>query len=110
MTEKINIPDPTSICDNREISPHSEFAVAVDDKKIDLVEERKKYKSKPEDKVILPEQVETGNILDSAFHKELMLRNNPKEFPIADYTKILYRLPINEKQMQELHNKLISNQ
>ena len=99
---------PTSICSNRELSPHDEFAITVDDGKIDLVEERKKYKSKPENKVILPEQVETGKTLDSAFHKELMLRNNPQEFPIADYTKILYRLPLNEKQMEELHSKIIS--
>jgi len=37
-----------------------------------------------------------------------MLRNNINEFPISDFTKILYRLPINEKQMKEIYDNLIS--
>jgi len=80
------------------------------DKKIDLVKERENYVPKPEDKIILPEQKEVGEVLDTTFHKEMMLRNNINEFPISDYTKILYRLPINEKQMKEIYDDLISKQ
>jgi hypothetical protein len=76
--------------------------------KIDLVKKRENYVPKPEDKVVLPEQVEVGKSLDTTFHKEMMLRNNINEFPISDFTKILYRLPINEKQMKEIYDNLLS--
>lgn len=78
--------------------------------KIDLEQERKNYVPKPEDKIVLPEQKEVGKVLDTTFHKEMMLRNNINEFPISDYTKILYRLPINEKQMKEIYDELLSKQ
>ena len=75
---------------------------------IDLVLRRKNYKPKPEDKVILPEQIETGKMMDEAIKREYTLRNNPREFDINDYTKILYRLPLTETQMNEIYNNLTS--
>jgi len=89
---------------SRSPTPHD-----VLDEDIDLVLRRKNYKPKPEDKVILPEQIETGKMIDEAIKREYTLRNNAKEFDISDYTKILYRLPLTETQMKEIHKNLTSH-
>ena len=81
----------------------------ITDEDIDLVLRRKNYKPKQEDKVILPEQIETGKMMDEAIKREYTLRNNAKEFDISDYTKILYRLPLTETQMKEIHKNLTSH-
>jgi hypothetical protein len=80
----------------------------ITDEDIDLVLSRKNYKSKPEDKVILPDQIETGKMMDEAIKREYTLRNNPEQFDISDYTKILYRLPLTETQMKAIHDNLTS--
>jgi len=81
----------------------------ITDEDIDLVLARKNYKPKPEDKVILPEQIETGKMMDEAIKREYTLRNNPREFDISDYTKILYRLPLTETQMKAIYDNLTSH-
>jgi hypothetical protein len=81
----------------------------ITDEDIDLCLRRKNYKPKPEDKIILPEQKETGKMMDEAIKREYTLRNNAKEFDISDYTKILYRLPLTETQMKEIHKNLTSH-
>ena len=39
--------------------------------------------------------------------KELLLREHAKEYPIDDYTMLLYRLPLTENQMEEIHKNLL---
>ena len=77
------------------------------DTDLDLVKKRNDYKPTEEDKFILPEQIETGKMMDEAIKREYTLRNNPKEFDISDYTKILYRLPLTETQIQDIYNNLL---
>lgn len=55
------------------------------------------------------EQEETGKEIDNAFKREMLLRNNPKEFQLSDYTKILYRLPIREDVLENIYNDIINN-
>jgi hypothetical protein len=60
------------------------------------------------DKMIIEEQKETGKIMDHQFKREMFLRNNKDDFPINDFSKILYRLPLNEEQIEKLYNNLIN--
>ena len=78
---------------------------------IDLREERKVYKNDyeptEEDIKLMEEQKEIGKDMDSAFKREMELRNNPEDYPLNDYTKLLYRLPITDSQRQQIYNNLI---
>jgi len=80
-------------------------------KTIDLREERKVYKNDyeptEEDIKLIEEQKEIGKTMDSAFKREMELRNNPEQYPLNDYTKLLYRLPITDSQRQQIYNNLI---
>lgn len=77
----------------------------------DLNEERKKfinkYKLTKEDKKIIKEQKETAKDMEQFRKKEMLLRKHAKEYPIDDYTMLLYRLPITETQMEEIHKNLL---
>ena len=77
----------------------------------DLEKLRKEYKNDyiptEEDLKIIEEQKETGKIIESSFLRERELRNNPEKYPLDDYTKILYRLPITEEQREIIYNNLI---
>lgn len=55
------------------------------------------------------EQEETGKEIDNAFKREILLRNNPNDFQLSDYTKILYRLPIREDVMDKIYKDIINN-
>jgi len=80
-------------------------------KTIDLREERKVYKNDyeptEEDIKLIEEQKEIGKTMDSAFKREMELRNNPEQYPLNDYTKLLYRLPITDSQREQIYNNLI---
>lgn len=52
-------------------------------------------------------QNEIGSNIDEAFKREKFLRDNQELFPIDDYTKILYRLPITEEQRKNLYELLL---
>ena len=79
----------------------------------DLNEERKKitfkskYKLTKEDKKIIKEQKETAKDMEQFRKKEMLLRKHAKEYPIDDYTMLLYRLPLTENQMEEIHKNLL---
>ena len=81
---------------------------------IDLNEERQKwinkknkYKLTKEDKRIIKEQKETAKDMEQFRKKEMLLRKHSKEYPIDDYTMLLYRLPITETQMEQIHKNLL---
>lgn len=81
---------------------------------IDLKEERQKWKHKKnkykltkEDKKIIKEQKETAKDIEQFRKKEMLLRKHSKEYPIDDYTMLLYRLPLTENQMEEIHKNLL---
>lgn len=65
------------------------------------------YEPTEEDMKLMEEQKEIGKEIDSAYKREMELRNNPEQYPLNDFTKILYRLPITEKQREEIYNNLI---
>jgi len=62
------------------------------------------------DKMLIEEQKQTGQIMDQQFKREMFLRQNKENFPISDFSKILYRLPLNEKQIEKLYNQIIEEQ
>lgn len=78
---------------------------------IDLREERKVYKNDyeptEEDLKLIEEQKEVGKDMDSAYKREIQLRNNPEQYPLNDFTKLLYRLPITDSQREQIYNNLI---
>lgn len=78
---------------------------------IDLREERKVYKNDyeptEEDLKLIEEQKEVGQDMDSAYKREIQLRNNPEQYPLNDFTKLLYRLPITDSQREQIYNNLI---
>ena len=78
---------------------------------IDLREERKVYKNDyeltEEDLKLIEEQKEVGQDMDSAYKREMELRNNPEQYPLNDFTKLLYRLPITDNQREQIYNNLI---
>lgn len=83
-------------------------------KAIDLKEERQKWKHKKnkyklteEDKKVIEEQKETAKDMEQFRKKELLLRQYAKDYPIDDYTMLLYRLPLTETQMEEIHKNLL---
>lgn len=86
----------------------------MSDDKIDLEELRKKDKLKPkkiltdEDKKIILDQKETGKIMDDMFKKEMFLRKDP-EFFKNDDSLLLYRLPLNKKQMKAIHKNIMKD-
>ena len=45
--------------------------------------------------------------MDSAYKREMELRNNPEQYPLNDFTKLLYRLPITDNQREQIYNNLI---
>lgn len=65
------------------------------------------YEPTEEDIKLMEEQKEIGREIDSAYKREMELRNNPEQYPLNDFTKILYRLPITECQREEIYNNLI---
>ena len=65
------------------------------------------YEPTEEDMKLMEEQKEIGKEIDSAYKREMELRNNPEQYPLNDFTKLLYRLPITEKQREEIYNNLI---
>jgi hypothetical protein len=78
---------------------------------LDLREERKVYKNDyeptEEDIKLMEEQKEIGKDMDSAYKREIQLRNNPEQYPLNDFTKLLYRLPITDNQREQIYNNLI---
>jgi hypothetical protein len=79
--------------------------------KRDLEKLRKEYKSNceptEEDLKLMEEQKEIGQVMDSAFKREMELRNNPEQYQLNDFTKLLYRLPITDSQREQIYNNLI---
>jgi hypothetical protein len=65
------------------------------------------YEPTEEDIKLMEEQKEIGRDIDSAYKREMELRNNPEQYKLNDFTKILYRLPITENQREEIYNNLI---
>lgn len=64
---------------------------------------------KAEIKYEIPEeQKQTGIEIDNAYKREQMLRNNLEQFPIEDYSKILYRLPIREDVLENIHKDIMN--
>jgi ssDNA-binding Zn-finger/Zn-ribbon topoisomerase 1 len=59
-----------------------------------------------EDKQIIKEQEITGKIMDEMKCKEHYLRKEKDKFD-DDPSLLLYRLPLNVKQMDEIYNNII---
>jgi hypothetical protein len=68
-----------------------------------------KIKLTKEDKQLIKKQKKIGKDMDSAYKREQFLRNNKDTIPITDYTKILYRLPLTEKQMKDMYVKILDD-
>lgn len=66
-----------------------------------------KVKLTKEDKQLIKQQKKIGKDMDNAFKREQFLRNNIDTMPISDYTKILYRLPLTNKQMKDMYVKIL---
>jgi hypothetical protein len=102
MSEELN---PEDCIDKRGDAPVKDYN--------DLNEERKKslpkYKMTKEDKVLFKEQEKTAKDVERFMKKERLLRKHANLFPIEDYSMLLYRLPLNEKQMKEVYNNLTNN-
>lgn len=102
MSEELN---PEDYIDKRGDAPIKDY--------IDLNEERNKplskYKMTKEDKVIIKEQDKTAKDVERFMKKERLLREHANLFPVEDYSMLLYRLPLNEKQMKEVYNNLTNN-
>jgi hypothetical protein len=67
------------------------------------------YELTKEDKQLIKKQKKIGKDMDNAFKREQFLRNNLDNIPISDYTKILYRLPLTEKQMKDMYVKILDD-
>ena len=67
----------------------------------------KKIKLTKEDKQLIKQQKKIGKDMDSAYKREQFIRNNKDTMPITDYTKILYRLPLTNKQMKDMYVKIL---
>jgi hypothetical protein len=65
------------------------------------------YEPTEEDIKLMEEQKVIGQEIDSAYKREMELRNNPEQYKLNDFTKILYRLPITDNQREEIYNNLI---
>jgi hypothetical protein len=64
---------------------------------------------KAEIKYEIPEeQKQTGIEIDNAYKREQMLRNNLDQFPMEDYSKILYRLPIRQDVLENIHKDIMN--
>lgn len=78
-----------------------------------LIEERKKpipkIKLTKEDEKLIEEQKETAKDIERFMAKERLLRDYAKDYPIEDYSMLLYRLPLTDKQIEEVYNNLINN-
>ena len=70
-------------------------------------ENPKKVKLTKEDKQLIKQQKKIGKDMDNAFKREQFIRNNIDTMPITDYTKILYRLPLTNKQMKDMYVKIL---
>jgi len=68
-----------------------------------------KVKLTKEDKQLIKQQKKIGKDMDNAFKREQFLRNNIDTIPITDYTKILYRLPLTNKQMKDMYVKILDD-
>lgn len=68
-----------------------------------------KYELTKKDKQIIKHQKKIGKDMDNAFKREQFLRNNKDTIPLTDYTKILYRLPLTEKQMKDMYVKILND-
>jgi hypothetical protein len=68
-----------------------------------------KYELTKKDKQIIKHQKKIGKDMDKAFKREQFLRNNKDTIPLTDYTKILYRLPLTEKQMKDMYVKILND-
>ena len=86
----------------------------VDNFTRDLEKLREYEKAKPtkvkltkEDKQLIKQQKKIGKDMDSAYKREQFIRNNKDTMPITDYTKILYRLPLTNKQMKDMYVKIL---
>jgi len=72
-------------------------------------ENPKKVKLTKEDKQLIKQQKKIGKDMDNAFKREQFIRNNIDTMPITDYTKILYRLPLTNKQMKDMYVKILDD-
>lgn len=70
-------------------------------------ENPKKINLSSEDKQLIKQQKKIGKDMDNAFKREQFIRNNIDTMPITDYTKILYRLPLTNKQMKDMYVKIL---
>lgn len=73
----------------------------------DRSNEGKGYKIKPEDAKVIAEQQRLGKLMDEYKKKEMFLGRHKQEFN-ADDSLLLYRLPLNESQIENMYYKLIN--
>lgn len=66
-------------------------------------------RDKKHSSIILEEQKQVGKEIDSAYQRELLLRQNKEQFHISDYSKILYRLPIKNDVLENIYTSLIKD-
>jgi hypothetical protein len=102
MSEEIVDLNPEDYIDKRGDCPVNDYR--------DLVKERKKplpkYELTKDDIRVIKEQKKTAKDMERFRKKEMLLRKHADMFPIDDYTMLLYRLPLTEKQMDEVYNNL----
>lgn len=72
-------------------------------------ENPKKNKLTKEDKQLIKKQKKIGKDMDNAYKREKFLRDNIDTMPVSDYTKILYRLPLTNKQMKDMYVKILDD-
>tara|TARA_R110000868_G_C10949856_1_gene767726 strand:- start:80 stop:319 length:240 start_codon:yes stop_codon:yes gene_type:complete len=70
------------------------------------IHEKKKQIIHPEDAQIIADQKELGAIMDIAAKKEQFLARHKDVF-LNDDSLLLYRLPLNESQMEQIYLNLI---
>jgi D-hexose-6-phosphate mutarotase len=104
---------PKEYCGLEEIKEEVIEELEREERDLEKLREYERNNPKPivltnQDKMIIEEQKETGQIMDQQFKRELFLRENKEDFPISDYTKILYRLPLNEQQIEKLYNQIMN--
>ena len=72
----------------------------------DRSDEGKGVLIKPEDEPIMEEQNKLGKIMDASTKRELFLKKHKDVF-VNDDSLMLYRLPLNEQQIEKMYYNLI---
>jgi len=76
------------------------------DKLRDEEKKSKKYELTEQQKLVLAEQEKLGSNMDTLMKKEHFLRKHSEEFKNNE-SLFLYRLPLSEKQLEEVYNNLM---